>query len=205
MKRNKLVLGLLSVCAVAFCFACAKSGQSAENKANNNANIAQSTSNSSKIAYVEVDTVFKHYDMALELGKTFESKSKQLDAELNSKSKTFQGGVLDFQNKVQKGLVTTANAQEIQKQLQAQEQGLYQLREQYQSQLAEEGQVNQRQILHSIMDYLKEYNKTKGFHYILANSFPSSILYADSTLNITKEVIDGLNAKYKVTKPSAKK
>src|ERR1035437_1509609 len=105
MKRNKLVLGLLSVCAVAFCFACAKSGQSAENKANNNTNIAQSTSNSSKIAYVEVDTVFKHYDIALELGKTFESKSKQLDAELNSKSKTFQGGVLDFQNKVQKGLV----------------------------------------------------------------------------------------------------
>jgi outer membrane protein len=205
MKRNKLVLGLLSVCAMALCFACAKSGQSAESKANTTTDVAQSTSNSSKIAYVEVDTIFRHYDMALDLGKTFETKSKQLDAELNSKSKTFQGGVLDFQNKVQKGLITSANAQEVQKQLQTQEQGLYQLREQYQSQLAEEGQVNQRQVLHSIMDYLKEYNKTKGYHYIFANSFPSSILYADSTLNITKEVIEGLNAKYKVTKPAVKK
>jgi outer membrane protein len=205
MKRNNLVLGLLSVCTIALCFACAKTGQSSENKATTTSDAAQLTANSGKIAYIEVDTVFKHYDMALELGKTFESKSKQLDAELNSKSKTFQGGVLDFQNKVQKGLVTTANAQEIQKQLQAQEQGLYQLREQYQSQLAEEGQVNQRQILHSIMDYLKEYNKTKGYHYILANSFPSTILFADSTLNITREVITGLNAKYKVTKPSDKK
>ena len=59
MKRNKLVLGLLSVCALAFCFACAKSGQSTDNKSATNPDATQSTSNSSKIAYVEVDTVFK--------------------------------------------------------------------------------------------------------------------------------------------------
>lgn len=205
MKKNQLILGLFGVCAIAFTFACTKTGQTAGGNAANATDSSQSKANAGKIAYVEIDSIYKHYDMALDLGKTFESKSKQLDAELNSKSKTFQGGVLDFQNKVQKGLITSSNAQEVQKQLQAQEQGLYQLRDQYQSQLAEEGQVNQRQILHSIMDYLKEYNKTKGYQYILANSFPSNLLFADSSLNITKEVIEGLNAKYKTNKPAEKK
>ncbi len=198
MKRNKLVIGLLSVCVLAFCMSCSKSGKPAVN--NNTSDGAQQTGNAGKIAYVEVDTIFMHYKMAKELAVVFESKSKQLDADLNSKSKTFQGTVLDFQNKVQKGLITSSNAQEVQKQLQAQEQELYKLREKYQAELADEGQVNQRQILQSIMAYLKEYNKTKGFQYVLANSFPSSILYADSTLNVTNEVIEGLNTKFKIAK-----
>ncbi len=198
MKRNKLVIGLLSVCVLAFCMSCSKSGKPAVN--NNTGDGAQQTGNAGKIAYVEVDTIFMHYKMAKELAVVFESKSKQLDADLNSKSKTFQGTVLDFQNKVQKGLITSSNAQEVQKQLQAQEQELYKLREKYQAELADEGQVNQRQILQSIMAYLKEYNKTKGFQYVLANSFPSSILYADSTLNVTNEVIEGLNTKFKIAK-----
>lgn len=160
---------------------------------------------SGKIVYVEIDTIMKHYNMAKDISSAMESKSKGIDAELKNKSNTFQSAVLDFQKNAQKGLYTQAQAQEMQQQLANTEQGLYQLRDQYRSQLADEAQVNQRKIINAIMDYLKEYNKTKGYQYILANQFPSSILYADSTLNITNDVIGGLNAKYQAEKGKSKK
>ena len=44
--------------------------------------------------------------------------------------------------------------------------------------------------------FLKEYNKTKGYNLILSNTGFDNLLYADSSFNITQEIIDGLNARY---------
>jgi len=197
----KLTIGLLPIMALVLCISCHKSKQPANT---NTTEIKPNQVAPGKIVYVEIDTILKHYEMAKDISSSLEIKQKRLSADLDSKSKSLQSGVLDFQNKVQKGLVTQASAQEIQQQLKSQEQGFYQLQDQYRSQLAEDAQVNQRQIISSIMEYLKDYNKTKGYQYILANQFPSSILYADSTLNITNEVIVGLNAKYKTDKGKSK-
>jgi outer membrane protein len=206
-KRMKLIRQttvLLFILAILSCMSCNKSKQPAESSteitSHNTAPIAAGS-----IVYVEIDSIFKYYEMTKDINATFESKQKKAEAELDVKSKNFQSNVSDFQYKAQKGLITQANAQEIQQQLATQQQGLVQLRDQYRAQLADENQVNQRQIMQSIMEYLKEYNKTKGYQYILANTFPSSILYADRNLDITKEVIPGLNAKYKAEQGKVKK
>lgn len=201
MKHMKLTAGLLLVMAMFFSISCNKSKQTAGTSTTDSksAQIAPG-----KTVYVEIDSIMKHYDMAKDVSANLDTKQKRLSADLDSKTKTFQAGVLDYQNKAQKGMLTQAVAQEIQQQLKSQEQGVYQLQDQYRQQLAEEAQVNQRQIISSIMEYLKEYNKTKGYQYILANQFPSTILYADSALNITNEVLVGLNAKYKATKGKSK-
>ena len=44
--------------------------------------------------------------------------------------------------------------------------------------------------------FLKEYNKTKGYSMIISNTGFDNLLYADSIYNITKEIVDGLNARY---------
>jgi outer membrane protein len=46
-----------------------------------------------------------------------------------------------------------------------------------------------------IENFLKEYNKTKGYAYILAYE-PGIIYYRDSTLNITDDLVKGLNEQY---------
>jgi outer membrane protein len=204
MKNFKLMAGMMLLIVFVLSISCNKPKQQATALAS----VSETKTNqpvSGKIVYVEIDTILNHYDMAKDLSNAMEIKRKSLDAELNNKSKTFQSGALDFQNKVQKGLITQANAQEMQQQLSAQEQGLYQLRDQYRMQLSDEAQVNQRKIIAAIMDYLKDYNKTKGYQYILANQFPSSILYADGTLNITSDVIGGLNERYKAEKGKSAK
>ena len=66
--------------------------------------------------------------------------------------------------------------------------------------LNEEGLVAQRQVLEYINQYLAEFNADRGYQYILARQFPGPILYGDSTLDVTNDVIAGLNAKYNAEK-----
>jgi outer membrane protein len=155
--------------------------------------------------YVNIDTLMIHYLMAQDFTNELDGKTKKIEAELSNKQRKFQSDVTDFQNKAQKGLETRARLAEIQQQLATDEQSLLQLGEGYRMQLAEEQGVMQRKVLQAIMDYLTEYNKDKGYQYILANSFGSNILYANPALDITASVLAGLNATYKAEKGKAAK
>jgi len=60
-------------------------------------------------------------------------------------------------------------------------------------------------VLEYINQFLVEYNEEHGYQYILAKQFPGPILYSDTTMDITADVIAGLNAKYSAEKDKAKK
>jgi len=152
------------------------------------------------IVFVDVDSLMQNYQMTIDLSAELEEKAQKLDAELTNRQRRFQTNVNDFQNKMQRGLETRARLAEIEQQLTVEQENLLRLSEQYRMEMAEEQMVMQRKILQAIMDYLKEYNKEKGYKYILANSFGSNILFADPSLDITAPVLDGINAKYRAEK-----
>ena len=155
------------------------------------------TSNSGLIVYVELDSIIEHYSMTKDLTGVLEEKIKKKESELANLERKFQASVNDFQNKATKGLETRSTLARMEEQLGHEQQRLMQLAERYRMEMAEEQSVMQRQILQSIMDYLKEYNKDKRYQYILGNAFDAKILYADPSLNITAEVLVGLNAQYR--------
>ena len=203
MKKLILYLIPASIIGVFFLISCnhqktpAQEGQS-------EAFVAQTTVIPSavdgSIVYVNLDSLMQNYLMSKDLLATLEEKMKKLDAELTNKQRKFQAEVNDFQNKAQKGLETRAKLAEMQQQLGVEEQNLLQLGETYRMEMAEEQSVMQRKIVQAIMDYLKEYNKEKGYKYILGNTFDAKILYADPALDITASVLDGINAKYRTEK-----
>ncbi|MDR1865500.1 MAG: OmpH family outer membrane protein [Bacteroidales bacterium] len=157
-----------------------------------------------EIVYVKIDSLMQNYQMYKDLAEELREKSQKLDAELSNKQKKFQQDVTDFQNKAQKGLETRAKLAEMEQQLATDQQNLLQLRDNYAMQLQEEEQVMNRKSLQSIMDYLVEYNKDKGYQYIFGSSFGSNVLYSASSLDITTSVIDGINAQYRITHPEKK-
>lgn len=59
-----------------------------------------------------------------------------------------------------------------------------------------ERQYNE-QILNQLNQYLKDYGKEKGMRYIFGTSGDGSLMYAEETDEITKEVISYINEKYK--------
>ncbi len=54
-------------------------------------------------------------------------------------------------------------------------------------------------ILKKIQDFLKDYNKNKRFDYIFSYE-PGFMFYKDSTLDITRDVVKGLNDAYSKAK-----
>ncbi len=209
MKKLNLVhipksIAFIAVVA-AFLFAC--NGQKTTESGTQNTTGSETASISAiadgSIVYVNIDSLMQNYQMAVDLGNELAEKTKKLDAELTNKQKKHQSNINDFQNKAQKGLETRAKLAEIEQQLMADQQGLMQLSENYRMQLGEEQGVMQRKVLQAIMDFLKEYNKDKGYQYILANSFGSNVLYANPALDITASVLEGINAKYKAEHPAA--
>jgi outer membrane protein len=81
-----------------------------------------------------------------------------------------------------------------------QQQELVNLRDQLQSNLMEEEQVMNRQILEYITKFLGENRSEYNYQYILGKSFGSVVLYSDKSLDITQKVLDAINKKYQAEK-----
>jgi outer membrane protein len=125
------------------------------------------------------------------------AKQKSAEAELNSKGTEYQRGAKDYQDKVNKGLVTRATAAQMEQSLVQQQQELVSLRDKLQQNLAEEEQVMNRQVLEYITKFLEDNRSDYNYQYILGKSFGSVVLYGDNSLDITQKVLDAINAKYK--------
>jgi outer membrane protein len=124
------------------------------------------------------------------------SKQKSAEAELNSKGTQYEKSVKDYQEKVSKGLVTRATATQLEQALTQQQQELVSLRDKLQSNLMEEEQVMNRQILEYITKFLEENKSDYNYQFIFGKSFGSVVLYGDRGLDITKKVLDAVNKKY---------
>ncbi|MDO9339202.1 MAG: OmpH family outer membrane protein [Bacteroidales bacterium] len=152
------------------------------------------------IAYINVDSVIFKFDMFLDRRDELMSKQKSAEAELNSKGSQYEKGARDYQDKVSKGLVTRATAAQMEQSLLQQQQELVNLRDQLQSNLMEEEQVMNRQILEYITKFLEENRSEYNCQYILGKSFGSVVLYSDKSLDITQKVLDAINKKYQAEK-----
>jgi outer membrane protein len=152
------------------------------------------------IAYVNIDSVIFKFNMFTDKRDELMSKQRSAEAELNSKGTQYQKDGKDYQEKVTKGLVTRAVAAQMEQALGQQQQELLTLRDKLQSNLMEEEQVMNRQILEYITKFLQENKSDYNYQFIFGKSFGSVVLYSDSALDISQKVIEALNIKYKAEK-----
>jgi len=152
------------------------------------------------IAFVNIDSVIYNFEMFHDRSDELMAKQQKAETELNNKGTQYERSARDYQDKVNKGLVTRATAAEMEQSLYQQQQELVTLRDNLQSDLIEEEQVMNRQIIEYITSYLEENQTDYNFQYILGKSFGSVVLYGDSALDITDRLIEELNNKYRVEK-----
>jgi len=148
------------------------------------------------IVYINIDSVIFKFDMFLDRRDDLMSKQRSAEAELNSKGSQYEKGARDYQDKVSKGLVTRATAAQMEQSLLQQQQEVVTLRDKLQSNLMEEEQVMNRQILEYITKFLQENRSEYNYQYVLGKSFGSVVLYSDNSLDITQRVLDAINKKY---------
>lgn len=193
MKKGALVFYIIisvAVVALYILFFTSKSCGTAELPAS----VSQ---NGAVIAYVNIDTVVAKYDMATDLNKKLQDKTKKIESEFGSKVQSFQREAVDFQDKAQKGLITRSQAEDMQTKLQQKQQSLSDQENKYRMELADEQQVALRNIHAKIVEFLEGYNKTKGYTVIISTSlYGGPVLVGNKGLDITSDVIKGLNKTY---------
>ena len=157
------------------------------------------------IVYLRLDTLMMQYDMYSDLQSAFEAKAQNADTELNKKARKLESDIKSFENQIQKGLLTRSAAEQQNTSLQQRQANLQNEAAQKQQELAEESQVLLNQVMFAIQTYLEEYNKTHNFAAILTTTAASNVVMVGApALDITQEIVDGLNAEYIKTRNTAK-
>lgn len=188
MKQLKLILSVAVAALICSCNATGNTGAAqAENPAEDTSSAPQGS-----IVYVQLDSLVNQYDMYNDLKSELESKVQAVQDDLTKKGRSFESAVKDFQTKIDKGLLTRSQAEEQQQRLVEREQNLQSLSQQKQMELAEEEAVMMRRVMDAIQTYITKYNKDKGYALILS----VSVLAGDPSLNITQDVLAGLNEEY---------
>lgn len=199
MKNLSLILNAVLIVAVGVLFYLHFSTPKPEFKSSG-PDTRPANTGAMSIVYVNIDTLLNNYDYFADMQDEFADKQSELEAELNQKSKQYEASARDAQNKVQKGLVTRREAADLEQQLLAEQQALYQLRDEMTMQLQEEEQVRNRRLINKIMEYLEVYNQDYGYQFIFSNSFGDNVLFANDRLDITRDVLIGLNEAYRAEK-----
>ncbi|KAF0199739.1 MAG: outer membrane protein [Bacteroidetes bacterium] len=148
------------------------------------------------VAYVNSDSILVHYELVKSMRDELESKTARLEGELKQKQEAFEKDAAYFQEQVAKKAISESSAQEIYGQLMGEQQKLYELREKYSADLSKQEFDLNVLLLDSLNNFLKRYNDKVHFDYILSYNKGGSILSANDSLDITKEVIRLLNEEY---------
>jgi outer membrane protein len=194
MKKIDITLFAVLFAAVAALFVLYFIGNKPTNSNGNQ--VAASDAVASAVAYVEMDSVLLNFDMFSDKSEELMAKQTAAENQLNAQGNTYQRNAMDYQDKVNKGLVTRAQATEMEQALYQQQQEILALSDQLQAELLEEESVMNNQIMEYVSTYLEENKDIYNYQYILAKSFGGVVLYGDEAHDITQSVIEGLNKKY---------
>lgn len=147
-----------------------------------------------KIAYFEMDSIENNYQYLKDVKGELKAKENQLTGQLTSLKNKYMDKVKKYQQEAQ--TMTQEKQGAVQQEL-MQEQKMIQNKEQAMGGDLQDESFKKMQVVNkTIEDFLKEFNKDKGYAYILAHQ-PGTIYYKDSTYDITSEMLKGLNAGYK--------
>lgn len=153
-----------------------------------------------KIAYVDLDSIQEKYEYYKEKMNEFERKKENADRDLNSAFQKIENERVAF---VQKGQsITQVEAENFQREYTRKMQNLENQKRNLENSIQNEGVKTMEELKKKINEFLAEYNESRDYSYIFSYSSNVNMLfYKDTALNITNEVIQGLNEAYNKTKP----
>ncbi len=197
MKNILLVINIVLIFLVGFLYYLYFNG----NKKSTVQNIPSSTihheNEISRVAYIDLDSLQNNYTYYKKIKAEFEKKQEAANNEISSLQRKYQTRAMQLQ---QKGSTMTQQEQEsAMQEMNKMQQDLQAKKQVIDNDLYNTNSKMKEDILSRIQNYLKEYNKDGRYSYIFSYE-PGFMFYKDSTLNITPDVINGLNELYSENK-----
>lgn len=201
MKNLSLVLNLVLVVAVAVLFYMQLSNPaiSVEEKKEND---STSVFSEVTLAYVNSDSLLTHYAFMKEIQEKLENKQQRLEREYRNRAEGLQREIETFQRTA--GNLTMAQARAQEEDLMKKQQNLMRYQENLSQELMRDEAAYNSDLYDRVSAFLKHYGDEKGLQLVLTYSKGSGVLYGHKSLDITNEVIEGLNKEYNEAKNVAK-
>jgi outer membrane protein len=164
-------------------------------KAQNAAAPATTPASAPTVVFVNQDTLLANYAYFKAVQTKMQALSQKAQTEIQTKGQAFQKEVAAYQKSA--NALRPAQKAATEKKLAKEQQDLQALQQNTAKQLQEIEASENTTLYNKIADYLKTYTKTKGYKIVLTYSKSSpSMLYGDDSLDITKDVLAGLNDEY---------
>jgi len=165
---KKIILVLISTWLVG-CFVCCKH------------------SSDNKFAFVYTDKVFSDYKGTKVVEAKFVKKQQEQKHELDSLKAVIQ---------IYEGSLKGALSEQQKVQVQTKRNEYLRLLKEYESENNTEFQQAQQALWVQINQYIKDYGKEEGYTFIHGANGTGSLMYADTTYNVTEPVIKYINQQF---------
>lgn len=158
----------------------------------------QITDTKGRVAFVNIDSLQEQYEYFATEKKKFEARQESMVKELESSSQKFQQDLMAAQRKAEANAMTQAEYESTAKKLDQMRMSLERREKVLSEQFAKEQEAFNKDLEKRVDEFLADYNKDKQFDYILSYSKAMPIfLYGNEQLDITADVIAGMNERYK--------
>lgn len=196
VKNLSLVLNVVLAIAVAVLFYLVLGGKSAPQKTEvvSMDSLAGKITGDISIAYVNSDTLLSKYEYFKDISDELEKKRTKLEGEYRNRAEGLQKEIENFQRSAQNMTINQARARE--EELMTKQQNLYQYQQSLGQQLLDEEAKLNELLYNAVSEYLSEFSGSNQYHLVLTYTKGSGVLFADKRLDITNEIIQGLNKKY---------
>lgn len=198
MKQLSLVLNIVLIIAVGILYYFQFSAKKPDNKKIREVASSPVTSNMTRpaIAYVDLDSLNEKITYIKNRRKELEGEQQAIETEWESAYKGLENQKNTF---LKKGAaITQEEAQQFQNQLLSQQQVVDERKQTLTQKLSEKHYKFMEDLQKKLKDFLAEYNTEKNYMYIFTTGTGLDyMVYKDSSMNITDDVIEGMNKKMK--------
>ena len=189
-----LLLGLIGIYIIHF------TGVGIKSKVNADATAPLEKEGGLTIAYVNTDTLLAKYQYAIDMEQELLAYKDQQEAYGRQQMEKFQN---DYQEYLKNGAsMTLTQQQQKEAELKQRADKMSTLEQELSAKILERQMSENTKLLNAIFAYVREYNAAnQQFDIILRKTFNDSpTLYLNPAMDITDEIVKGLNEEYKQIK-----
>lgn len=198
MKNLSLILNVVLFVAVAVLYFLHFSIQSNSEESSESTMVNSLPAN---IAYINSDTLLKNYEFSKVASDQLENRKDELQAEYENRARGLQTEIANFQRNAQN--MTIAQARAVEEDLTKKQQNLMRYQETLSQTLLQEESKISNELYNKVANYLRDYGLANNYQIVLTYQKGSGVLYANDSLNITREIISGLNQAYQLESQQA--
>lgn len=148
--------------------------------------------------YVDIDTVLSKYNLAKDYSEEMVRMQNNMESEAKRHENSIQSLATTIQNKMQNnGYLSEASYKADQEKFNNMQVNAQKAMANLQSSFEAAMLSANKTVNDSIIAYIKEYNSKKGYDAIFQKG---ATLYIDPALDITSDIVEGLNARYNKVK-----